>query len=59
MSAGPKLGRPALEIAPAYESDDVAAVPPAVPAEDIGESPDRLPAQRRYAITGDWRAVDG
>ncbi|MYW04784.1 hypothetical protein [Streptomyces sp. SID3343] len=54
-----KLGRLALEIAPAYQSDDVAAVPLAVLAEDIGESLDRLLALRRYAITGDWRAVDG
>ncbi|MFF5265313.1 hypothetical protein ACFY4C_41065 [Actinomadura viridis] len=52
-----RLGAMALEIAPAYLPEAQAAADLALFAEDIGAELDEVLAQRRYAITGDRRAL--
>ena len=54
-----RLGALALEIVPAYRSEEQAAGPLRILADDIGgEDVEFLLACRRYAITGDRRAVE-
>lgn len=53
------IGRLMLEVAPAYLSDAAAADVLAPLCEDIGENLDHGLAARRYAITGDRRALHG
>ncbi|MEU7153864.1 hypothetical protein AB0B15_38490 [Streptomyces sp. NPDC045456] len=57
-SAERQLGASALEIAPAYWPEERASEPLGVLADDIGEELELLLACRRYAITGDYRAVE-
>ncbi|MEU7160381.1 hypothetical protein [Streptomyces chrestomyceticus] len=54
-----QLGELVLEIAPAYLSDTAAADVLAVLCDEIGESVDNGLAARRYAISGDRRALHG
>jgi hypothetical protein len=48
-----------LEIAPGYLSDAEAVPYLQRLCDDIGEDPDRALATRRYALTGDRRALYG
>jgi hypothetical protein len=52
------IGRLVLEIAPAYQADADVADVVALFADDIGASLPEALAYRRYAITGDPRALD-
>jgi hypothetical protein len=54
-----RLGVLALEIAPAYWSEERAAEPLGILADDLGgEDPALVLACRRFAVTGDYRAVE-
>ncbi|WP_330242643.1 MULTISPECIES: hypothetical protein [unclassified Streptomyces] len=60
VTAGGKLGQTALELAPAYLSDEEAADSVlARYADDIGCDVDTILATRRHALTGDRRALQG
>ncbi|MFB6784523.1 hypothetical protein ACFCX0_46505 [Streptomyces sp. NPDC056352] len=59
-AAGGKLGRTAHELAPAYLSDQEATdTVLARYADGIGCAVDTILATRRYALTGDRRALEG
>ncbi|MFD9596786.1 hypothetical protein ACFWA9_29115 [Kitasatospora sp. NPDC059973] len=54
-----QLGMLALEVVPAYRSEAGAALGPlGVLADELGEDVELLLACRRYAVTGDYRAVE-
>ncbi|MGW3747104.1 hypothetical protein ACWD62_43090 [Streptomyces sp. NPDC005146] len=60
VAAGGKLGQAALELAPAYLSEQEAADSVlARYADDIGCDVETILATRRYALTGDRRALEG
>lgn len=60
VTAGGKLGQTALELAPAYLSDqETADTVLARYADDIGCDVDTILATRRYALTGDRPALEG
>ncbi|MFD5557626.1 hypothetical protein ACFWIA_27770 [Streptomyces sp. NPDC127068] len=54
-----QLGELMLEVAPAYLSDTEAADVLALLCDEIGEPLDHGLAARRYALTGDRRALAG
>ncbi|WP_329449440.1 hypothetical protein OG894_41745 [Streptomyces sp. NBC_01724] len=59
VTAGGKLGQTALELAPAYLSEQEAAdTVIARYADDIGRDVDTIPATRRYTLTGDRRTLE-
>lgn len=53
------MGELMLEVAPAYQSDAEASRITTRLCEAIGEPLEHALAARRYAITGDRRALDG
>ncbi|MGW6916279.1 hypothetical protein ACWGB8_21020 [Kitasatospora sp. NPDC054939] len=54
-----RIGVLALEVSPAYISDRQATDNLGRIANDIGTTTDELLACRRYALSGDVRAMDG
>ncbi|WP_434597996.1 hypothetical protein [Streptomyces sp. A5-4] len=59
-AAGGRLGQIALELAPAYLSEQEAVdTVLARYADDIGCDVETILAVRRYALTGDRRALEG
>ncbi|MFJ2272246.1 hypothetical protein ACIOHO_39315 [Streptomyces sp. NPDC087849] len=59
LAATHQLGELILEVAPAYLSDTAAADVLAPLCEQIGETLDNGLAARRYALSGDRRALSG
>ncbi|WP_411129253.1 hypothetical protein [Streptomyces sp. x-19] len=53
------IGELMLELAPAYLSDTTAAQTPAPLCDAIGEPVEHGLAARRYALSGDRRALQG